>query len=291
MQTVSAPWVLKSDGAWSGNGVRIAHTERQARAAFAELARGVGVAASLKRLFINRDLFWLGDWLTRTRPQVSAQGWITGGTGNLAMFCQDGEVLASITAESVVCWGDTGPSTIIRIVEHDAFTQGARALAASLGLSGFIGLDFMTDAETGEPILIEMNPRVTPLCNIRFLARDLLTAAALSWGGPAMPAPPSSSGALIAHFPLAWHWNHADERLKHCQQDIPWETPALLDAMLQASWPDRQWQARVLAAFQRWLGTDDHLAHVHLAGMVDLPAPAERFGNPLSRPSGAPAGD
>ena len=291
MHAASAPWVLKSDGAWSGHGVRVAHTERQARAAFAELSRGVGWAASLKRLAINRDLFWLGDWLGRDKPQVSAQGWIEGGTGNLAMFCRDGEVLASITAESVVCWGDTGPSTIIRMVEHEAFTQGARALAASLRLSGFIGLDFMMDATTGEPILIEMNPRATPLCNIRGPGQDLLAAAAQSWGGPDMPVPRALTGALIAHFPLAWHWNHADERLKHCQQDIPWETPALVDAMLQASWPDRQWPARLLAWLQRRLGADDHLAHVHLTGIVDLPAPNEIFGRQMGHPSGAPAGD
>jgi hypothetical protein len=267
-----APFVLKIDGAWSGTGVRIAHTEAQARHAFRRLAAGPGLPAAIKQLFINRDPYWLSDWHAGAPPRITAQSYLRGRSGNLAMFCQDGAVLACITAETIACWGDTGPSTIIRLIELASFTEAARALAASLRLNGFVGLDFMIEDTTGEPILIEMNPRVTPLCNIRGSAgHDLIAAACLAWSGRALPAAPALATDLIAHFPLAWHWNAADPRLPQCHQDIPHDAPALVRAMLEPYWPDRHWQARALTWLQRRSGRHDHLTKVRLRGVPILP--------------------
>ncbi len=273
--THPAPFVLKIDGAWSGTGVRIAHDAAQAQRAFRRLQAGPKLSAALKQFLINRDPYWLSDWLARTPPRVTAQAHLRGRSGNLAMFCRDGAMLACITAENVACWGETGPSTIVRLVENPAFAEGARALAASLRLSGFIGLDFMIEEATGAAVLIEMNPRATPLCNIRGGGgHDLLAAACLAWSGREVAPAPALETDMVAHFPLALHWNPADPRLAHCYQDIPHEAPALVRAMLEPYWPDRHWQARALTWVQRLFGRNDHFTKVRLRGVTVLPSAA-----------------
>jgi hypothetical protein len=56
---------------------------------------------------------------------------------------------------------------------------------------------------------------------------------------------------LVAHFPLAWHWQADDPRLIGCFQDVPWDEPAFLSEMLRPSWPDRPLLARLTASALR----------------------------------------
>lgn len=254
MARADPPWVLKADGTWGGSGVAITECPRAALSAFRELRREPRLSVALKRVIINRDLFPLGDLLGKPRPAVSAQRYISGQPGNLALMCRDGEVLASLVVEAVTCCGATGPAIIARVVDRPDLVSGAARLARHLGLSGFIGLDFMVD-EFGAAWIVEMNPRYTPLCNIRLAdGRDVLGAFLRALTGRVARAPNPASAGLIAHFPLAWHWSRADERLALCYQDIPWDQPALTEAMLQPTWPERQPLAKALAAIQRSLG-------------------------------------
>lgn len=254
MARVGPPWVLKIDGAWGGSGVQIAEDRRAAELAFHMLRRTSPLSVALKRLIVNRDPFQLGDWLSSGRPVVSAQRHIRGRPGSLAMVCQDGEMLAALAVEAITCCGLTGPALIVRVVERPELVAGASRLTRHLGLSGFIGLDFMVD-EAGAAWVIEMNPRYTPLCNIRLAGgQDVIGAFMRSLTGRAVPPAHPAPVGLIAHFPLAWQWNCADKRLASCYQDIPRDQPAFVEAMLKPSWPERQHLARALAAVQRGLG-------------------------------------
>jgi len=213
------PWVLKVDGSWAGAGVQIAATRRQAHAAFDALSHQVNGGVALTRMLVNRDPFSAADWLRRKPQQVSAQRHVSGWPGNLAMFCRGGEVLAASVAEAVACGGATGPSTIIRLVDRPEFVEGARRLAHELRLAGCYGLDFMVEEATGRALLIELNPRLTPLSNIRIdAARDLvgavvavLTGAACAprRPGPAMgwwrisPAPGNGTATTRAWPPAS----------------------------------------------------------------------------------------
>ena len=251
---IEPPWVLKRDGAWGGSGVRIVETKRAAEAAFHELRRGVRPAFALKRLVINRDSFPLGDWLTRRRSVVSAQRHIRGRPGNLAVACREGELLAALVVEAVTCCGPTGPAAIVRVVERPELVAGAARLARRLGLSGFIGLDFMVD-EAGAAWVIEMNPRYTPLCNLRLEdGRDVIGAFTRALTGRAAPPRQPAPAGMIAHFPTAWQWSRTDERLAFCYQDIPRDQPALVRAMLQPSWPERQPLAKAVEALRHGFG-------------------------------------
>ncbi len=165
------------------------------------------------------------------------------------MFCQNGEVLAATVAEAVAGNGATGPSSIVRLVDRPDFVDGARRLARELRLSGFYGLDFMVDEQTGQALLIEMNPRLTALANIRIdPARDLIGAVVTILSG-AECAPPlrTPAGELVAHFPNAWQWHRDDPRLADCFHDVPWAEPALMDAMLAPTWPERHLLARLVS--------------------------------------------
>jgi ATP-grasp domain-containing protein len=268
MARVDPPWVLKVDGASSGIGVRITDCPRTAEAEFYRLHKGTTLPFALKRLIVNQDAFWLGDWLARECPAVSVQRYIHGRRGDLAMICRHGEMLAAQVVEAVACKGLTGPSIIVRRVDRPELVAGARRLARRLGLSGFIGLDFMMD-DAGNALVIEMNARITPLCNLRLEGGpDLIGAFMQSLTGrETVPRQPAPAG-LIAHFPAAWHWNSADERLAYCYKDIPWKQPALLAAMLQPPWPDRRPVVRALAGMRRYLG---------IPGASNLP------GSPLHR--------
>ena len=264
---VAGPWVIKVDGAWAGHGVRVADTPEQAYRAFHELRRPLGFWTSFKRLLVNRDPFWLVDRLQRAPPEVSVQAHVKGWPGNLAMFCRDGEVIAATVAEVVASLSETGPSTIIRLVDRPGLVADAGKLARELCLTGFYGLDFMVEQATGRAVLIELNPRVTSLANLRGgRAGNLVAAAAAAAAAMGKPCRPTVavsgaavsgaavSGDLVAHFPLALHWNRDDPRLASCVQDVPWDEPGLIAEMLRPTWPDRQILARILTALIRARG-------------------------------------
>jgi len=247
------PWVLKVDGSWAGAGVQIAATRRQAHAAFDALSHQVNGGVALTRMLVNRDPFSAADWLRRKPQQVSAQRHVSGWPGNLAMLCRGGEVLAASVAEAVACGGATGPSTIIRLVDRPEFVEGARRLAHELRLAGCYGLDFMVEEATGRALLIELNPRLTPLSNIRIdAARDLVGAVVAVLTGAACAPPAARPGnGLVAHFPSAWQWHGNDPRLAACFQDVPWDEPALMAEMLRPGWPERPLLARMESGSRR----------------------------------------
>ncbi len=257
------PWVLKVDGAWGGGGVRVVHTRQAAQAAYTELAGWLNGAKSFKRLVVDRDPFWLADWLARRRgggaggPRVSIQAHVEGWPGDLAMLCSGGQVLAALCCEAVTVESERGPATIVRLVQRPELLEGARRIAAALRLNGFHGLDFVVEAATGRALLVELNPRLTPLANIRLGpveggARDLVAAAATLFSGTPCPPPGTlPEGDLVAHFPGAQRADSRDARLAGCFQDIPVEDPALLTEMLRPIWPDRSPLARLLAAVRR----------------------------------------
>jgi hypothetical protein len=250
MARVDPPWVLKADGTWGGAGVKIFDRAETGEAVFRGLGKKPSLSLALRRLISNQDAFRLGDWLAGAPRTVSAQAFIRGRPGNLAMVCRDGVVLAAIVVEAVACWGSTGPTTIGRIVHRPDLVDGAGRLARLLGFNGFVGLDFMVD-ENDDALVVEMNSRFTYWSILRLGdGCDLIGAFMRSLTGRRnIPREPAPAG-LIANFPLAWHWNDRDPRLAECHCDAPWDQPALMAAMLKLP-RDHSWLARGLAAIGR----------------------------------------
>jgi hypothetical protein len=202
------PWVLKVDGSTGGVGVRIASTLAEGRDRFADLSRSIGLLRLITRLTVNGDVFPATRWRDEVwgvRPAVVAQSFIHGRPANCAVFCWNGEVLAGVNCEVVSEQVALGPASVVRIVDNADVMDAAAKIARRLSLSGFFGLDFMVEEETGSAFLIEMNPRCTPLCHLRLgMGRDMIGAlSAVLTEKPIGEQALITHNDLIAYFPQA----------------------------------------------------------------------------------------
>jgi ATP-grasp domain len=241
------PWVLKADGTWGGHGVKIARDRREAEQAFVEMARPLELVRAWKRLIVNRDPFWLRPWVNGTRPAVTVQSYICGGPANRAVVCWNGKILAGTSVEVISALAETGCSTVVRVIDNPEMSMAAELVTRRLGLSGFVGFDFMIEHGSGAAYLIEMNARCTPLCHLQLgKGRDMIGALWAQLSGQPVPDTPAvTQNDTIAHFPHAWRANPKSDFLRSSYHDVPWEEPDLLLELLQLPWPDRSILARV----------------------------------------------
>jgi len=247
------PWVLKADGSWGGHGTRVVRNRKRAERYVAQMSRPLSPSRAIKRLLVDRDPFWILSWRSRSPQQVIVQAHVDGTPANCAVLCWQGKLLAGIAVEVVCAQGETGSATVIRVVDSPAMISAAERLAAHLGLSGFVGFDFVIEASTGVPYLIEMNPRVTPLCHLQLgPGRDLVSALASQLSGrPLTPAPLLIHNNQIAYFPQAWHRDPGEQLLAATFPDVPWEEPVLVRELIRLPWPDRSLLARLSASLRR----------------------------------------
>lgn len=254
------PWVFKCDGTFGGQGVRIAHTEADAGACLRTIVGMFGAARALKRALVNRDPFALRPWWQSQRAGISVQAYVRGRPANCGVLCWRGRVLAGIAVEVLSWKGETGPASIVRVVDNKEMMTAAERIAQRLRLSGFVGLDFVIEASTGAAYLIEMNPRCTPLTHLQLgPRRDMISALAVQLTGRAMPdVPPITRNDRIAYFPQAFRVKATNPG--DCFEDIPSDQPALIRELLEP-WPERTLLYRALAqasavasAFQRRRG-------------------------------------
>jgi hypothetical protein len=241
------PWVLKLDGSWGGMGVAVVATQRAAYAAFHRLGRQSSAVRAAFRLVVNRDSYWLADWLRSNPAELSVQSFIHGRPSDLSMFCWEGEVLAAVMGEAVSSLGENRPTSVVRLINRPDMLDAAVRLARGMELTGFYGLDFMIETATDRAFLLEMNPRPTSMTNIRLeRGGDLLGALVLALSGTPCPAPVRlPDRALVAYFPLAWQGSHPDDAYPDAHHDIPLSEPALMAEMLLPRWPERQILARL----------------------------------------------
>lgn len=266
MDQVPGPWVVKVDSAWGGEGVRIVRSRVAAHRARNELRSGMPAALAFKRRVLNGDPMPWQERRAASARHISVQGFIEGRPTTCALFTKGGEVLGATTLEAVATCGEHGPATFLRAVERPDIVANARRLAERLGISGFIGLDFLVDRH-GVARLIEMNPRITGPCRMRGPAGlDPITAASRAFGCRPRRPPPRSR-TLFASFPLAWLDDPSSPDLLACREDLPWREPAMLREALRPLWPERGVLAFLparLRACRRWLTRTDMRPDVRL---------------------------
>ena len=270
------PWLIKTDMSWGGAGVRIVGSREEAQYAVQAMARPLGGARALKRLLINRDGFWLQPWLARFAASTIVQQYVQGTPANIAIACDDGEVLAHLAVRALATQGATGASTMVEVIEHEEMLAAARTLAKRFRLSGFHGLDFMIDGK-GCAWLIELNARATQLCHIALDERPSLVDALAT--RPAISAAPAPAGTVIAFFPQAWR-SEPNGVLRSVLHDVPWEEPALVEALMSPPWPNRGLAAR---AWRRLL--DPRGGKDAWAGAAPVPAPEAPAASRTTRPA------
>ncbi len=269
------PWVLKADGTWGGSGVKIAHTAEQAEQFFLKLTRPYTALRALKRLSVNRDPFYLRPWWNGSKPSVIVQSHIHGTPANCAVLCWEGKILAGIAVEVVSSEGLTGPANVVRVVDSPDMIIPAERIACRLGLTGFFGLDFMIQKETGFTYLIEMNPRSTLLSHFQLgNGRDLMGAlCAQLTGQPFRETRPVTQNDMIAYFPEAW--NCKSEFLESSFHDVPEGELNLVQELLRP-WPDRSLLFRATNCLSRVYGHFSARDYANRRGLALLSCAAGR---------------
>jgi thioesterase domain-containing protein len=275
------PAILKTDGSWGGRDIWVIRSATDVHKAWRRLSRPPAVARCIKRLLVERDPWPLRARVTGYRPRLSIQSYVDGKPGNAAVACLEGEVLGAVQAEVVQWCGATGPSTVMRIVQHPEMLAGVRTMVKRLHMSGFVGLDFMLEAGTGHAYLIEVNPRATPTSHlISAEGVDLLAAfrSALGYAGRPPRTAAYPPDGLVALFPQELRRDPMSQLVDVAYHDIPWQAPdlvALALAELQSGAPS---QVR------------DRLAT--LAGSIpDPPLPLDRTGALMPEWTPLPATD
>ena len=225
--------MLKTDGSWGVAGSRSCTRKQTARRAWRELRRRPSFARALKRLVVERDPWALRARLAGTRPTLSIQSYVAGRPANAAVACLQGTALGAVQAEVIESDGPTGPSTVLRLIDHPDMAYAVKSVVSSLELSGLCGLDFILDDE-GRAHLLELNPRATPTSHlIAPDGTDLLTALRTALGHERPPARKASySNGLVALFPQELRRNPASPDLRLAHHDVPTYAPDLVAHVL-----------------------------------------------------------
>jgi hypothetical protein len=243
--------VLKQDGTFGGNGVRVVHSLAEATSEFTRMSQPPNWSTAWKRVIINGDPLALWNKRRGGVPAVTLQEFIQGRPANIMMACLQGKLLGAVTVEVLCSQGKMGAAMVVRLIDHTEIFEAARALVARLELSGFYGLDFMIEADSGAAYLIEMNPRCTQLGHLPVAGQgDLagLLSAALrveSQDTNQMQPARLKVGETIAFFPKALLWNSKSPFVCEGYMDAPVQEPELMKQLVKPAWPDRRWPARL----------------------------------------------
>jgi ATP-grasp domain len=240
------PCVLKVDGSWGGLGVRVLRSRRDSELAFAELVSLSSWHSMAKRMVKSLSFGPIRQWRSAGKPRITLQDHVEGRPANRAIVCWKGEVLAGLSVEALQTASETGPATVVRVIDHCGIAEVAARIAGRLGLSGFIGFDFILQ-DSGRAVLIEMNSRPTPICHLALSeATDLVGAfAAKVTGRPRRSLHETLAYEVIALFPQEL-WRDPDSSyLGASYHDVPWEEPEFVSAYVlpvpsdQAMWFSR----------------------------------------------------
>lgn len=235
------PFVLKANGTSGGYGVRIVRTPAEAERAYRELKAPPQLARALKHALIDHDTTLLLPSLLRRRTAVNAQTFIDGREATSAVFCWEGKVLASVHFAVVNKIHSTGHATVLKMITNDEMSAAAEKIVGRLKLSGFHGLDFMIESQTGKAYLIEMNPRATQAGHLSLGAgHDLPSAAHAALSGQSgQHSRKVTENDTIALFPQEWLRDPESPFLRSAYHDIPLDEPELVQDCIRKRRPER----------------------------------------------------
>jgi hypothetical protein len=231
------PAVLKSNGSSGGEGVRIVHSLEKAERAFRTLQAPPLLARALKRALIDGDKTLILPSLLRRRSGLNIQEYVAGQEATSTVACWQGTLLAGLHFEVLSKTTPTGPASVMRLIDSCEMSIAAEKIVRRLNLSGIVGLDFMLEEQTGNPYLIEVNPRATQVGHLTLgSGRDLPAAlyAALT-GEIIREAPKITENRTIALFPQEWKRNPESSFLQSGYHDVPWEEPELIRAFANSA--------------------------------------------------------
>ena len=242
------PAVVKRDGTFGGRGVAIVETPDELLDTYHRLRRNVSVLASVKRRLVDDDVLAFSRSGVLPSQEISLQSFVAGTPANAMYSCLQGELLASLQVRTVCAQHATGAALIVERINDHRIEEAGRMLAKALSLSGFFGLDFLLKNGSGDPYLLEMNPRATQLGHLLLESQghggSLAEALWLAWTGNRSPQPaavptPAKPPQRIAFYPQALVLGANNPLLTSAWLDRPDDEPALVRELSQVGWPER----------------------------------------------------
>jgi hypothetical protein len=234
----SAPFLLKKDGTWGGGGVEIVEDRAELPRHYARLHAAPPVLTRIKDLLLPSGNHYSrpsDSWISE--PEVSAQTYIEGTAATAMYACDKGRVLGQVQARVVASKGKTGPAIMIDLLADARIERAGTLLASSLRLSGFFGLDFILEKDTGAPYLIEMNPRCTQLGHVALPGQaDLAGLLWAQWSGH--PAPEIGGSELspsVCFYPEALDCVTDSSFLERARLDVSPEDRAVVDRLARGN--------------------------------------------------------
>lgn len=217
------PVYLKQSFGWAGLGVVACGGPDALAAAMRRMVEGrPSPARRLARRFLDRD------WYPIATP-VDVQAAVDGSPAMVAAVALHGRMLAAFAGSTVRTLSPNGPSCVVEITAHPAMEDVSRRMIEALGISGFVGFDFMIERATARPILLECNPRPIQISHLGDrVGVDLAAAlAAALTGRPALDVHAERT-IDVALFP-----HGRDHASTAVTLDVPSDDAALLGALLR----------------------------------------------------------
>jgi glutathione synthase/RimK-type ligase-like ATP-grasp enzyme len=245
---LSYPVIVKADHSFGGMCVRIAGNAAAVRAAAWELQTPATWHSRARRLagaiLGSEAVARLELPLRRT---TSLQQYIQGRPCNRAVVCWKGKVLAGISVEAVEVMHEHGPASVVRPIDHPEMTRVSEHMVQCLNLSGFVGFDFILDS-SNRAWVIEMNPRVTPICHLSTAGGANLARSLYRQLAGLLPLPAPADRDPIALFPNEIVRAPSSTYIRTCRHDVPWNEPQFVSCVL-----DQALRGRVLARVRLFL--------------------------------------
>jgi len=229
------PAVLKANGTSGGEGVRVVETIEEAERAFRKLHAPPIFARVVKHVIVDHDMTLVWPALLRQRPVINAQQFVNGREATSLVACWKGSVVGGLHFEVLNKSEGSGPATVMRWAENEEMHSACSKIVRRLNLSGLHGFDFMLEEGTGNPYMIEWNPRATQVGHLTLGAGRDLPAGLIAGmtGTEVRESTPLTDNNTITLFPQEWLRNPESPYLKSGYHDVPWQEPELIRAAVQ----------------------------------------------------------
>lgn len=188
------------------------------------------VAAAFDRFSAPQALDF-GD----TRSPLLVQAHVPGTVQYYLSTAWQGRLIAGYASEKIVANPHpTGPPTVTRHFRSPQLRSIAESLAAGFGISGHYFVEFIVQAATGAPLVLEINRRITPgshrgsLRNVDHWAA--LHAALTGTRSPSRSDFDEGEESLVVWFPEEWLRDPGSRYLRDHVVDAPWDEPELFTA-------------------------------------------------------------
>ncbi|HEX8741396.1 MAG TPA: hypothetical protein VF925_14820 [Casimicrobiaceae bacterium] len=217
------PMVVKRAHGFAGQGVAICADRVSLDVAFA------GLAEDERRDRIDANA---GE------PALVVQSLVRGPTQYYMGVAYQGRLLAGYAGEKVVAHPEpNGPPTVARYFRSPRLREITARLLHGFSVTGFFVAEFRLDEASGEPLLLELTRRMSPVTH-RSADRDVDLCAALhaELSGTVSPSRvdlDDGENGYVVFFPGEWLRDPQSPWLRRQPVDVPWDEPELLAAMMK----------------------------------------------------------